>query len=70
MDPVHPMHLFIMLWATTQFYADSDILATNALETRRLRPKDFADAAAVITRIVLKGCGVAEPAARSTGKAA
>jgi AcrR family transcriptional regulator len=58
MDPVHPMHLFILLWATTQFYADSDILAANALDTKRLGPAHFAEAAKTITDIVLKGCGV------------
>ena len=58
MDPVDPMHLFIMLWASTQFYADSEILAANALDTKRLRAADFDRARAVITAIVLKGCGV------------
>jgi AcrR family transcriptional regulator len=58
MDPVSPMHLFILLWAATQFYADSDILAANALETRKLGPAHFAEAAKTITRIVLRGCGV------------
>ncbi|MEO8669370.1 MAG: TetR family transcriptional regulator C-terminal domain-containing protein [Bauldia sp.] len=58
MDPVDPMHLFIMLWATTQFYADSDILAANALETRRLGARDFDKAAEVIIAVILKGCGI------------
>lgn len=58
MDAVDPMHLFILLWASTQFYADSKILAANALETNTLRAGDFEKAAAVITQIVLKGCGV------------
>ena len=68
MDPVDPMHLFIMLWATTQFYADSDILAANALDARRLGPRHFDKAAEVLTAIVLKGCGIKTPrVARSAG---
>jgi AcrR family transcriptional regulator len=68
MDPVDPMHLFIMLWATTQFYADSDILAANALDTRRLGRRHFDKAAAVLTAIVLKGCRIKPPrAVRSAG---
>jgi AcrR family transcriptional regulator len=58
MDPVDPMHLFIMLWATTQFYADADILAANALERKRLGKSDFDKAAEVITEVILKGCGI------------
>jgi AcrR family transcriptional regulator len=65
MDAVDPMHLFILLWASTQFYADSRILAANALETSSLRASDFDKAAAVITRIVLKGCGI-KPSGRPT----
>ena len=42
MDPVDPIHLFLMLWASTQFYADFDVLAGNALETGRIGAGDFA----------------------------
>ena len=58
MDPVHPMHLFILLWASTQFYADFDVMAKNALATKRVSARDFDIAATMITRVVLKGCGV------------
>ena len=58
MDAVHPMHLFILLWASTQFYADFDVMAKNALATRRVSARDFDTAAAMITRVVLKGCGI------------
>jgi AcrR family transcriptional regulator len=62
MDPVHPMHLFIMLWSATQFYADSDILAANALATRRIGRRHFAEAEQAITAVILKGCGIKAPA--------
>ena len=58
MAPVDPMHLFIMLWASTQFYADFAVLAGNALATRRLRAGDYERAAETIVGIVLRGCGV------------
>lgn len=61
MDPVDPSHLFIMLWATTQYYADFEILAQTHLETRRLRAEDYERAAETIIAVVLKGCGIAPP---------
>jgi len=58
MDPVDPAHLFIMIWATTQYYADYEILAETHLETRRLTGRDFDRAAETVTAVVLKGCGI------------
>jgi TetR/AcrR family transcriptional regulator len=58
MDPVDPMHLFIMLWAATQFYADFEVLACNALQTRRMTGGDYTLAAENLIKIVLKGCGI------------
>lgn len=59
MDRVDPVHLFILLWASTQYYADFDVLAKNHLERPRLGAADFDRAAATITAVVLKGCGIA-----------
>ena len=47
-----------MLWASTQYYADFDVLARNALATPRIGARDYDVAARTITRIVLKGCGI------------
>ena len=58
MDPVEPMHLFILLWGSTQFYADFGVMARNALGVPRLDGNHFDTAAETITQIVLKGCGV------------
>lgn len=58
MDPVDPIHLFVLLWATTQYYADFDVLARNALGSKSISLSDYADAEEVITQIVLKGCGI------------
>ena len=63
MDPVDPIHLFILLWASTQYYADFDVLAKNHLERPKLGAADFDHAAETITAIVLKGCGIAQPRA-------
>jgi TetR/AcrR family transcriptional regulator len=58
MRRLDPMHLFILLWAATQYYADFEVLAGMALETRRLRPSDYATAAETIVGIILRGCGI------------
>ena len=54
--PVDPHHFFILLWSTTQFYADHETLAAGMLGRKRLTTQDFAAAAAAITAIVLDGC--------------
>src|SRR5262245_56529878 len=48
MRRLDPMHLFVMLWASTQYYADFEVLAGMALATRRLRPADYERAAETI----------------------
>lgn len=68
MDPIDPIHLFVMLWATTQFYSDFEVWVTNALGTRRVRQRDFDTAARQITAVILKGCGVREGAASRSAR--
>lgn len=58
MDPVDPVHLFILLWGATQFYADFGVMAKNGLGVERLTRADFAAAAETIAQIVLQGCGI------------
>jgi AcrR family transcriptional regulator len=58
MDPVEPMHLFILLWGSTQFYADFSVMARSALGVRRLDRAHFDAAAETITHVVMKGCGI------------
>jgi TetR/AcrR family transcriptional regulator len=65
MDPVDPVHLFILLWGATQFYADFGVMAKNGLGARRLTRAHFAAGAETITQIVLNGCGVRLRDARS-----
>lgn len=58
MDPIDPVHLFILLWGATQFYADFSVMAKNGLGVKRLTGSHFEDAATTIIQIVMKGCGV------------
>jgi TetR/AcrR family transcriptional regulator len=61
MDPVDPVHLFILLWGATQFYADFGVMARNGLGVKRFSSAHFADAAETISRIVLNGCRIRRP---------
>ena len=48
-------HLFIMLWAATQFYADFELLAADALGRKKLKAQDFEQAAETIAGTILRG---------------
>src|SRR5262249_28843864 len=65
MDPVDPVHLFILLWGATQFYADFGVMAQNGLGVQRLTRAHFAAAANTIAQIVLNGCGIRLRTSRS-----
>lgn len=58
MDAIDPIHLFILLWGSTQYYADFGVLAQSHLQTRRLSVDDYDCAAETLTTVVLKGCGI------------
>jgi TetR/AcrR family transcriptional regulator len=72
MDRINPLHLFILLWGATQFYADFSVMVQNMLEAPRISLAEFDAAAETITHIVLKGCGVqrleAKPKRRKGGR--
>jgi len=61
MAPVEARHLFFVIWAATQTYADFDCQVAAVLGRDRLRDGDFQSATALITRLVLDGCAVARP---------
>ena len=69
MDPVDPVHLLFLIWAATQTYADFDTQICAVRGQARQRGDDFERATATLTRIVLKGCGVA-PRALADGRSA
>lgn len=58
MDPVSPEHLLFNIWATTQAYADYALQMQLMLEHEELLDDDFDKAIELLTRLVLKGCGV------------
>lgn len=55
MRPVDARHLFVMLWAATQFYADFEPVAADGLGKHKLKIEDYDDAARTITETVLRG---------------
>lgn len=49
-------HFFILLWASTQFYADFAEVAAMTLEEPKLRPSDYLAARDTIVNLILSGC--------------
>jgi TetR/AcrR family transcriptional regulator len=58
MDPVDPVHLFSIIWAASQHYADFEAQVTALKGREKLSDKDYQAAAETITRFVLRGCGI------------
>lgn len=58
MAPVDPHHLFFIIWAATQTYADFGDQAAIVKGKPRLTKRDFDEAADTITTIILKGAGM------------
>ena len=58
MDPVDPQHLLFTIWASTQTYADFDWQIAKVTGKNKLDTQDYQTAANLITRLVLKGCGL------------
>ena len=58
MAPIETRHLFFVIWAMTQTYADFDVQVAAVLGRRRLAPGDYQAATALITRLVLGGAGL------------
>lgn len=52
---VNSRHLLISFWATTQYYADFEMLAADALELRSLRRADYEEAARTVIDTILRG---------------
>lgn len=58
MDDVSAAHLFIIIWAATQTYADFEVQIKSVLGRQNLETDDYDAAAELITRMVLRGCGI------------
>jgi TetR/AcrR family transcriptional regulator len=61
MQPVDAHHLFFVIWAATQTYADFECQIRAVLKRDRLRPEDYTAGAILITRMVLRTCGIEMP---------
>ena len=59
MQPVEARHLFFVIWAATQTYADFETQIRAVLGRDTIRPADYDEAARLITRMVLGACGLA-----------
>lgn len=60
MRDVDPRHLFFMIWASTQTYADFASQITAVLG-QELNEQDYKAVAQQMTDIVLRGCGLTPP---------
>jgi TetR/AcrR family transcriptional regulator len=59
MRDVDPKHLFFMIWAATQTYADFTSQITAVLGRDKLSDQDYRTAARQLSGIILRGCGIA-----------
>lgn len=58
MRRVDPRHLFFMIWANTQTYADFAVQIAAVLGRETLTQQDYQQAARQISDIILTGCGL------------
>lgn len=57
-EPVDPVHLFSIIWAATQHYADFEVQVGALVGRRQLAARDYDEAAETIVRMVLRGLGL------------
>jgi TetR/AcrR family transcriptional regulator len=58
MRAVEPQHLFFVIWAATQTYADFETQIRAVLGRERMRGADYEEATRLITAMVLGACGL------------
>lgn len=63
MAPVDATHLFFTIWAATQTYADFEVQVCAVLGAERLDDAAQARATDHVVTLLLRGCGLADPAA-------
>ncbi|HEY5210377.1 MAG TPA: TetR/AcrR family transcriptional regulator [Stellaceae bacterium] len=56
--PIAPAHLFFMIWAATQTYADFSVQMSAVMNRKHLDAEFYDDARATITSLVLNGLGL------------
>ena len=60
----HPEHLFFIIWAATQTYADFSVQISAVLGKRKMAAADYEAGSALLTHLILSGCGIG-PRARA-----
>jgi TetR/AcrR family transcriptional regulator len=63
--PVDPVHLFFLIWAATQTYADFDVQIAAVLGKPALEVADFEAAEKTVIQMVLSTCGLLSDEANS-----
>ncbi|MDA7747098.1 TetR/AcrR family transcriptional regulator [Psychromonas sp.] len=58
MDPISPEHLLFMIWSSTQAYSDFALQSSLLMDKDELDDNDFDAGLELISRLVLKGCGI------------
>ncbi len=58
MDPVDPLYLIWLIWASTQHYADFSVQVSTVIGKPRLSDEEFEAVADNLRHIILKGCGI------------
>ncbi|WP_372832237.1 TetR/AcrR family transcriptional regulator [Pontibacterium sp.] len=58
MTAVPPQHLLFTIWASTQTYADFDWQISQVTGKEKLDQDDYDQAADLIVKLVLNGCGI------------
>jgi len=59
--PIDPRHLFFVIWAATQHYADFDVQVAALLGHSAVEPEDYAKATETITAMVFGALGLELP---------
>jgi TetR/AcrR family transcriptional regulator len=60
MDAIDPYHLFFMIWASTQTYADFSTQISLALGKEKIEVHDYEQATLFLTNLIIKGLGISE----------
>ncbi len=59
MAPVDPVQLILLIWSSTQHYADFQVQILAIEDKREYTESDFQHAADFLTSVILRGCGLA-----------
>ncbi|MFC6632884.1 TetR/AcrR family transcriptional regulator [Microbulbifer taiwanensis] len=70
MAAVDPVQLILLIWSSTQHYADFQAQILLIENKAEYTPEDFDHAADFLTQVILRGCGLEVPSAEAIAEAA